>query len=168
MTATYDCIATVAVTSATLNVTFSSIPQTFTDLVAVINGGASAGTFAWINTGANISGSGLFSDTILYASTTAAVSQRRSGQDESVYTPPGENEVDNSLNWNAVINFMNYSNTTTFKSIITRSGRAGSSTTIGALLRRDTSAINTIQFDLASTNTWNVGTTFSLYGIKAE
>lgn len=167
MSKTYDCIATTTLSSAVLNVTFSSIPQTYTNLVAVINGGASTQTFAWVNTGGNISGSGLFSDTRVYGTGTDIVSLRRSGQDECVITPVGESEVNNSLNWHAILYVFSYSNTTTFKTFLSRTGRAASSTTTTVGLRRDTSAINTLQFDLSSTNTWNIGTTFSLYGIKA-
>lgn len=167
MATTYECIATTTLSSAVLNFTFSSIPQTYTDLVLIINGGASAGTFAWLNTSSNISGNNLFSDTMLYGNGSSAISAKRISQDESAFTPIGEGEVNNSLNWNAIVHFLNYSNTTTYKTFISRTGRAGSSTTATAGLRRDTSAINTLQIDLAGANTWNIGTTFSLYGIKA-
>ena len=66
-----------------------------------------------------------------------------------------------------IANIFNYSNTTTFKTILSRSGNAGASTTAAVSLRRDTSAITTISFDLTGASTYSVGSTFTLYGIKA-
>jgi hypothetical protein len=68
--------------------------------------------------------------------------------------------------------FMNYSNSTTYKTMLGRQGTA-SSTAGGASLTvslwRNTSAITSIQLqlDFGSSNRWYTGSTFTLYGIKA-
>jgi len=164
MATTYEPIATTTLGSAQSNVTFSSIPGTYTDLVAVINASASTTAQAWFNT--NVSGSNLFSDTRLSGDGSSATSARRSSQDESVMTLAGEVGT-TAHSFTAIIHFMNYANTTTYKTIIWRTGDAGGSTTAGVGLRRDTSAINSITFDLSSTPTYSAGSTFTLYGIAS-
>jgi len=163
MPATYEAIATTTLGSASTGVTFSSIPGTYTDIVAVINASASGATAAWFNT--NASGAGLFSDTRMTGDGTTASSTRRTGQDESVFT--SGSEVGTTFSFVAVLHFMNYANSTTFKTVVSRSGSAGAATTAAVCLRRDTSAITTINFDLVGTGTYSVGSTFTLYGIKA-
>ena len=68
-----------------------------------------------------------------------------------------------------VTHFMNYSNTTTYKTLLSRSGTLGGSytgTTLIAGLWRSTSAITSILVG-CTTNTFVAGSTFTLYGIKA-
>jgi len=163
MPTTYEPIATTTLSSAQTYVQFSNIPQTYTDLVAVINASASGATGAWWNS--NTSGSALYSDTRLSGDGSSASSTRRSGQDEAIFT--AGSEVGTTFSFVATLHFMNYANTTTFKTVLSRSGSAGASTTAGVLLRRDTSAITTIYFDLVGTGTYSIGSTFTLYGIKA-
>jgi len=162
MPATYELITTTTLGSAQSSVTFSSISGSYTDLVAVINASASGATGAWFNT--NASGANLFSDTRLSGNGSSATSARRSSQDESVFTD--SSEVGTTFSFVAVLNFMNYSDTTTFKTVVSRSGSAGASTTTAVCLRRDTSAINSITFDLVGAGTYSSGSTFKLYGIK--
>jgi hypothetical protein len=65
-----------------------------------------------------------------------------------------------------VVQFMNYANTTTYKSYISRQGAASTSTEAIVGTWRSTSAITTIAIKTTSNN---FGTsTFALYGIKAE
>ena len=61
----------------------------------------------------------------------------------------------------------NYSNTTTYKTWLSRSNIPADF--VGALvgLWRSTSAITTIQFLTTTADTFAIGTTFTLYGIKA-
>ncbi len=61
----------------------------------------------------------------------------------------------------------NYSNTTTFKTVLSRESTASSAVQAFVGLWRSTSAINEIIFS-AETGTFSSGTTFTLYGIKAE
>jgi hypothetical protein len=67
---------------------------------------------------------------------------------------------------NATLNFQNYSNTTTYKTTLTRASLPGASVTAAVSLWRNTAAINSIEILLSSDNFTN-GSTFTLYGIKA-
>jgi len=62
---------------------------------------------------------------------------------------------------------MNYSNMTTYKTSLIRYSQIGSWFGELATLWRSTAAINTITLT-TGTSTFNIGSTFTLYGIKAE
>jgi hypothetical protein len=153
---TYEAIATQTLGSAAASVTFSSIPGTYTDLVLVIQGSmaTAGGNYIQVNgdTGNN------YSLTFMYGDGTSAVSTRLTNY------PTAQSFYLNTNQSNAIINFMNYSNTTTNKTFLSR---ANSNDFVSArvALWRSTAAINSIT--VASTFNYNTGTTFSLYGIKA-
>ena len=66
----------------------------------------------------------------------------------------------------SIWNFLNYSNTTTNKTILSRAGSAGLSTKAIVNLYASTSAIT--QLDIRPfSGTMATGTSFTLYGIKA-
>jgi hypothetical protein len=67
---------------------------------------------------------------------------------------------------NAILNFQNYSNTTTYKTTLTRASLPGASVTAAVSLWRSTAAINSIEVALSS-NEYSAGSTFTLYGIAA-
>jgi hypothetical protein len=166
MPTTYEPIATTTVTSSTATVSFTSIPATYTDLVLVVanllqvsGGNGLRGRFN-SDTGTN------YSDTTLRGNGTSAVSDRESNQ-SSFYV--GETTYSSSEIGMAICHIMNYSNTTTYKTALSRSGRAGSDTIATVNLWRSTSAINRIDIALGGafpTNNISTGT-FTLYGIKA-
>jgi hypothetical protein len=66
---------------------------------------------------------------------------------------------------------MNYSNTLTYKPILHRNGAAATGTDAFAGLWRSTAAITQIDlyahYNLPTSNVFNVGSTFTLYGIAA-
>jgi hypothetical protein len=68
------------------------------------------------------------------------------------------------------LQFMNYSNTTTFKTMLARGSAAdstsGQAVSAWANLWRSTSAINQIRVN-PGTQTWAIGSTFTLYGVKS-
>jgi len=166
---TYVAIATNTLSSAG-TVTFSSIPATYTDLVLVINNAVSIAT----NTpGACISFNGdtatNYSSTHLEGTGTSALSNRQTSQSNinagyniglsSSSTQPAT----------IIINIMNYANTTTYKTTLSRNTQTtgtapGTGATVG--LWRSTAAINSIAIT-AQTGNFATGTVFSLYGIAA-
>jgi hypothetical protein len=156
MPSTYDPIATQTLGSATSIITFSSIPSTYTDLVLVIQGSmaTAGGNYIQINgdTGNN------YSVTFIYGDGSSAVTTR------SVNSPSASAFYLNTGQSNAILQFMNYSNTTTNKTFLSR---ANSSDFVSARvsLYRSTSAISSIT--VGSTFNYNTGSTFTLYGIKA-
>jgi hypothetical protein len=158
MTATYENIATTTLGSNQSSVTFSSISASFTDLVIVYNGTATGSMIKRIkfngDTGAN------YSATVIYGTGSAAGSAR--------YTESWLDVVNAGTN-NAmtIVQIMNYSNTTTNKTYLSRQSSAAISTEAVVGLWRSTAAINTILIE-GSANQFTTGSTFTLYGIKAE
>ena len=61
---------------------------------------------------------------------------------------------------NSITHFMNYSNTTTYKTLLTRANNANNGVNAEVNLWRSTAAITSI-----SINSLKAGTTFNLYGI---
>jgi len=158
---TYEPIATTTLGSATNTVTFSSIPGTYTDLLLSYGVKSNSATDVLCrfnsDTGSN------YSQTVLQGNGTTAASGRSSNQTRILLDSCGypNNPSPNVCN----VSFMNYSNTTTFKTAISRN--AGSSTVTGEVgLYRSTSAISSIT--LTGGVNFATGSTFSLYGIKAE
>jgi hypothetical protein len=62
---------------------------------------------------------------------------------------------------------MNYANTTTYKTVLTRANAAASGVDASVGLWGSTAAITSITFDLPLVRTISTGSTFTLYGIKA-
>jgi hypothetical protein len=163
---TYVPIATTAIGSAASSYTFSSIPSTYTDLILISNLGQSInGTTLSIqfngDTGTN------YSITELYGNGSSASSSTNSNQ-TSIYL---ENNIAAALSVSTsiIVNVMNYSNTITNKTIISRANNTdsttpGTNTTIG--LWRSTSAINSLTIKVSSGNIIT-GSTFTIYGIAA-
>ena len=156
-TTTYEPIESKTLGSATNAVTFSSIPQTYTDLVLVVNGSTSYNSsadayqlsFNGATTGLSVTrlagtGSSTYSDR--YSTPYAGWISTEKGAD--------------------IINIMNYSNTTTYKTAITRSSSQGSYPQVGAtvVLWQSTNAITSVTVTDTSGN-WQSGSTFTLYGI---
>lgn len=161
-TMTYEPIATQTLGSAAASVTFSSIPSTYTDLVIICNFGASSAgqdfTFRYNgDTGSN------YSDTRVYGNGTSAVSNSNTSTTRIQVDSVG---VSTSLQVVDIIQVMNYSNTTTYKTCLIRVADAAKSTEATVGLWRSTAAINQIDLAMTSGNLLS-GSTFTLYGIKA-
>jgi hypothetical protein len=161
-TNTYVALDKVTVGTATPSITFTGISGGYTDLVVVFNGSASVTEDFQIqvnsDTGSN------YSRTVLTGNGTNATSNRSSTQNYMRLTQNGYLTAGNS---NIVAQFMNYSNTTTNKIVLSRANNTPTGTDAIVNLWRSTSAITSIYCYLPSGN-FAVGSTFSLYGIKAE
>jgi hypothetical protein len=162
MPSTYEPIATNTLGTAVSTVTFSSITGTYTDLVLVFQGGSSIDANARLRVNGDSSTN--YSWTQLAGNGTGAASF--SGSSDTSWLVNRYAYLQNNLNANMIFNFNNYSNTTTNKTVINRANSAanGADTTVG--LWRSTSAITSITFSLSGGN-YIVGSTFTLYGIKA-
>lgn len=162
MTATYDCIATTTLGSTQSSVTFSSISGSYTDLVLIASGimssGGTAGIVVYLNndTGTNYSAIQLDAD-----GSTATSYKDNSSNGMNIGILSGANRA------NSIIQFINYSNTTTHKTVLARGNNPGGYVRAAIGMWRSTSAVNRIDLSNPSTN-FASGTTFSLYGIKAE
>ena len=156
---TYTPIATTTLGSNQTTVTFSSLGS-YTDIIAVIEA-TSVGDnmLARVNgdTGSN------YSYTRLSGNGSAASSARGSNQSYLVFD--GQAYL-NTTRGNWIIQFMNCSNTSTFKTIISRGNNASVGVDASVNLWRSTSAITSISF-IATSNAYQAGSTFTLYGIQA-
>jgi hypothetical protein len=161
---TYTPIATTSIgNTTTATYTFSSIPSTYTDLILVQSIGNNSGSGA---SGVRIQYNGdtgsNYSWTYLVGTGSSAVSGRNSNA--TYYDIGIENDTTNF----AVVTtqIMNYANTTTYKTAISRGSASTREVSTNASLWRSTSAINSITITKADGN-FKQGSTFTLYGIQA-
>ena len=165
-TNTYVALSTHTVPSAVSSYTFTSIPQGYTDLVVVCNfiTSAAQSVEARVGNGSIDTGNNYSNTALIGKANNTAVSTRRSNF--SYFTFFEQNGA-SSGTW--IMNFQNYSNTTTFKTMLGRNGSASSDVEASAQLWRSTSAINTLQLFAGQGGiTFSAGSTFSLYGIAAS
>ena len=155
---TYTPIATQTLNSNAASVTFTNIPQNFTDLIVVATGQVVSESTLYFRFN-NDSGSN-YSTTVLYGTGSAAGGYRWSNQAQMYfYNWNGNNQG------NAIFNIQNYSNTTTNKTVIARTNNATNTATACAGLWRSTAAITELL--IHSNDTFVSGSTFNLYGIAA-
>jgi len=155
-TNTYVALDKVTVGTATAAVTFSSISSAYTDLVVVFNGTGTTANNVYLQFNGDTANN--YSMTYLYGSGTAASSGRTSNT-ANIYAMglPTSNST-------LTMTVMNYSNTTTYKTCLQRGAESAVTATVG--LWRSTAAINSVT--LKTDTSFAVGSTFSLYGIKAD
>jgi len=157
--ATYEPIATTTLGSAQSSVTFSSISGSYTDLVLIGNWKLSANGNILMtlnsDTGTN------YSETTMYGDGTSAASGRQTNA-SSIRVGFAGYSTNNVMN---IVNLQNYSNTTTYKTVVLRwNSEEYTDARVG--LWRSTSAITSITLTASSGNI-SSGSTFTLYGIKA-
>jgi hypothetical protein len=162
-TNTYVALARTTGDGSTATITFSSIPSTYTDLIIVANVTNSNGSDSLSlrfngDTGSN------YSYTVLGNNGSTPESYRSSN---NTYMQVGM-ELDTAPCPN-IIHVMNYANTTTNKTVISRSGQGDTRTRANVGLWRSTSAITSITLrNPSGAGAYSTGSTFSLYGIQAE
>lgn len=156
-------IATNTLTADTGTVTFSNLPQGYTDLIFVINGGMATTTNYAMSIRFNSDTGSNYSLTRLYGNGTTATSDRASNQTYIYTLAPGRD----TLNGNQTIQVINYSNTTTNKTCLIRSNDAGFNTGAIVGLWRSTAAITSVSVSPEFTANWKTGTSFTIYGVKA-
>ena len=157
---TYTPIATTTLGSAASSYTFSSIPSTYTDLRIVFNGNyatASRGAFVLnSDTGSN------YSNTRMTGDGSTAASARASN---AAYVLMGLSDISTTHTYS--IDLMNYSNTTTNKTVLSRLNVASGTVRATVYLIPSTSAITTLTLTMVSGANLGDGSTFTLYGIAA-
>jgi hypothetical protein len=171
MPITYDKIQTITLSSSQTTVSFSSIPLTYTDLIIVCfpseQTSQSNGLRVRVGNSSADTGSN-YSTTFLHGNGTAVGSNRETSA--TSFGLGWVNAPNSSVGiYNAICQLQNYSNTTTFKTMINRSNNANQSTETNVGLWRSTVAINTIDIftSAGASNQLTSGSIFSLYGIKA-
>ena len=162
-TATYALIASATISgTSTSTHTFSNIPGTYTDLMIVASGTGT--TDIDISCRFNGDSGGNYSRTMLYGTGSAAGSARSTNLafvrlNYSAYWTASNTSV-------SVGHIMDYSNSTTFKTVLTRSNNASLAVDAQVNLWRNTAAITSIEI-YTSAFAFGNGSTFKLYGIQA-
>jgi translation initiation factor RLI1 len=167
MSATYDKIQATTLGSAQATVTFATISGSYTDLILIINS-RSASTSRGVSIQFNNDTGSNYSVTRLIGNGSAASSSRATGQ---TYIEIGDQNIstDTAGNIGNIICYIqNYSNSTTNKTTLSRTNIANVSVRAISGLWRNTNAITEIDIISSGGNNFNAGSTFTLYGIKAE
>ena len=167
---TYTQIASTTLGSAASSVTFSSIAGTYTDLVLVIVSADSAGTGNQISFRLNSNATAIYSFTALYGNGTSAASNREATGAGRTYGTIGWNTEQNTTLGTSmsIVNFMNYSNSTTNKTVLSRSSNSSRATEAAVALCQLTAAITSIDlYSATSARLFLAGSTFNLYGIQS-
>ena len=160
MPSTYTPIATTTLGSAASSVTFSSISGSYTDLFLVFEGTCTSGVVGCVLR-FNSDTSTNYSYTILSGDGSSASSSRSSNQ--TTMQVGGMTSSSRSM-MTASIN--NYSNSTTYKTVLSRQASATLETRAYVGLWRSTAAITTVLVS-TSTDTFVAGSSFTLYGVKS-
>ena len=168
MPSTYTPISTYTAPASTAHdIVFSSIPQTYTDLRIVISarGIASASTediYFYVGTYATDE-----SFTYLQGTGSSASSGRVTNANQTVVgsCPSGTSTA--NIFSATTVDLFSYSNTTTYKTFISRCGDTNNVTYASVGLKRNTSAVSSITIFPSASTYWAAGSTFTLYGIKA-
>lgn len=156
----YELISTQTLGSAAASVTFSSIPQMYTDLVLVANHDVTADAVTGVQFNGDTASN--YSATYMWGQGTASNSARET----SVASAFAFYAAAASGFYPAIIQVMNYSNTTTHKSFISRESDAGLETLACVGLWRSTAAITSMVL-LRRSGDFAANSIFTLYGIKA-
>ena len=176
MAATYEVIEAKTF-SAVTSVTFSSIPQTYTDLVLIVSASAYYASPTYLTGGVRVGNGSVdtgsnYGGVYVYWDGNGTTGSSRSGSDTSIkYIDITGTPTDTGARGMWILDFNNYSNTTVYKSAMQRNiATQTSNTTDNARFAiqtwKSTSAINTIQIlNVDGTNFYS--STATLYGIKA-
>lgn len=175
MPSAYNLIESVTVGTAAATITFTSIPQTYTDLVLKIadhvGGFAQTQTYSYVrlngNTGAN------YYNTAMYVRNGTVASIEDVGN-TYFFDDPYSTLSDSAANatfTNKEIYIPKYTSSTEKKVVkmdysVVNGSSANSDLGMQAGLFNSTAAVTSITLFNPSTGTFNVGTTANLYGIK--
>ena len=164
-TNTYTVIDTKTIGTATSSVTFTSIPQTYTDLVIVANFSSSTNGYSTM-TFNGVTGTS-YSRTRLLGGGGSASSDR--ANNEAGIVNLAYNIAGNPLT--LIVDIFSYANTTTYKTILARDAAQTDNVALHSGMYRGSTgssfdAISSVTLTKGSGN-YAIGSTFSLYGISA-
>lgn len=162
MAKTYEPIATTTASGSQSTITFSSISSAYTDLYLVASANA-VNNLDYLCIQLNGDTSTNYSNTQLYGTGSTASSTRSSNSNRLLLTTL---PVSSSPTI-ALCNIMNYSNATTYKSILVRTSYSAGQVDAFACLWRSTSSITSITVFTNGGNNFSSSSIFTLYGIKA-
>lgn len=162
---TYSQIASTTISTPTNTVSFNSIPSTYTDLVVVLTANAAAGNYHLLkinnDTGSN------YSRTWLYGNGSTTSSGKQANASGPIYFSVDLIASASNTFSVEILNINNYSNTSTYKTIMTRGNSTPELLGITYSSWRSTAAINSLVLTTDAAGNYSAGSTFSLYGITA-
>lgn len=157
-TATYSKIASTTLGSSVTSYTFSSIPDTYTDLILIINGSATSGTGVYMRYNGDTAGNYNQTTLFTYSGAGAVTDSLNNAGSISLTNMYGTQMI-------ATAQILDYSNTTTYKPMIARRVDTQQHSGMVAGFWRSTSAINSVT--ISADQAFNSGTNLTLYGIQA-
>jgi len=165
---TYEAIFTTTISGSSVSdITFSSIPSTYTDIVVIAFIKATNAANTSLGFQVNGDTASNYSNTRLQGNGTTAVSERSSSQTSGQFSGTSFRVADSADNYSPTIfNMMNYANTTTYKTFIARGNNASAGVGTSVSLWQSTAAINSLKI-ITFAGSIDVGTVVSLYGIKS-
>lgn len=163
MALTYEPITSTTLGSDTATINFTSISGSYTDIVLIFNGNSTNANAGSLYIRFNGDSGNNYSLTQLYGDGTSAAAFRNSNT--SNLNGIGINSTSQSPSM-GIAHFQNYSNTTTYKTVLLRNSMYQAEASVSASLWRSTAAINQITLSLAS-GSIKAGSIATLYGIKA-
>lgn len=166
MASTYQPIYTTTLGSAQSSVTLNSFSG-YTDLVVIADVLANASSTDYtmkVNYNGDTT-SGLYSDTYLYGTGSGSGASNRHSNQNTIYLQTG-GYLSTTVPRTFIINFENYSNSTTYKTLLSRSSQANDTVDAFVGLWRNTNAITSMVFSLTG-GQFGANTTFTIYGILA-
>jgi hypothetical protein len=167
MPSTYEPIATTTLGSAQSSVTFNSFSG-YTDLILILNARQdTAVSYQSFFCRINGDGGSNYSWTQLAADGSSVYSDRLANDSYCRLSGIPGNNAGSTTYGTAIVNFMNYSNSTTNKTILSRGAVVGGESQTAVSLWRNTNAITSFVLYTAGLNNWASGSMFTLYGIKA-
>ncbi len=161
MAITYEPIATTTLGSSAVDITFSSISSAYTDIVLIFEGVRDSGGDLDLGFRFNSDTGSNYSDTEIRYTGTSVNSYRNSNQ---TFTRVGVLTTSRTF---LIANIMDYSNTTTYKTVVStvRSQNTEYGSTAKVSLWRSTSAISSITIYSGAGNIAS-GAKATIYGIK--
>lgn len=160
---TYTPIYSTTLSSAQSSVTLNSFSG-YTDLILVGSLLGSAGGY-YPRIRINGDTGSTYSYTYMTGNGSTATSGRAPNVSSSAYIT-GNAQLDASTPMVIETHINNYSNSTTYKTLLTRASQAGTGVDAAVTLWRNTAAITSLEIN-ANGGNFNVGSTFTLYGITA-
>jgi hypothetical protein len=165
---TYDPIAKYVTTATTSSYTFTSIPQTYTDLILILNGLTDTNDrtfYMRVGNGSVDSGSNYtYTNMLVYSGGVVGQSSGATADNRMFISSSSTN----TNNGQVVAELAEYKNTSIYKTAVSREATMGTTTTAGLIVPtwKSTAAIDTLQV-LVSGGNFASGFTMSLYGRKA-
>jgi hypothetical protein len=166
MTNTYTPLATLTLTGGDSSITFASIPSTYRDLIIVCNFQMS-GTSSASRLQVNLDGGANYSGVSMVGNGSGSGSSGAESGQTSARIFGASQGPSNTYNNVGIIQLMDYSATDKHKTILTRYGASTTDVQAQASRWASNTAINSVTiFDVLG-QTYQAGSTFSLYGVVA-